>query len=278
MQSRTLCFGSTVGTPARGALHAIALATLSLTLTACGGGSDAPPPPAGPTFVVKGSTSRTATAFAPTWRERLVAWLAPRPAQAQSTPATAGSPTFMQMRFHALLITPNADCSGPYTTVQTHTPPREVDLVTNPSLFEGSPPAGTYRCVIFEADDVMVIRPDAAAQTAFPERCIVGRTYETDLYRAPDNDYRRPDGAPISAAGTRAAPSSQRVFFFATTDRAAATARTGGPSINQTLPLASPLVVPTQTTLYVDATNGLLGGVEDGVGYCVVESVVIGFR
>lgn len=256
-------------------------AAAALALAACGGGGDSsppPPPPAGPTLVVKGSASRSATAAAPTWRERLLARLAPRLAHAQTPPATAGSPTFMQMRFHALLISANADCSGPYTTVQTFDPPREVDLVSNPTLFEGSPPPGTYRCVIFEADDILAIRPDAAAQTAFPGRCVVGTTYQTDLYRAPDNDYRRPDGTVIPAVGTRAAPVRQRVFVFATTDRAAANARAGGPSPTQTLPLASPLVVPTQTTLYFDATNGLLGGVEDGVSYCVVESGVIGFR
>lgn len=226
--------------------------------------------------MVKGSASRTATAAAPAWRDSLLAWLAPRSAQAQVV--TAGSPTSMVMRFHSLQISANADCSGPYTTVQTFDPPREVDLVTNPTLFEGSPPAGTYRCVIFEADDLLAIRPDAAAQAAFPGRCVVGNTHVTDLYRAPDSDYRRPDGTLILAAGTRAAPVRQRVFFFATTDRAAATARTGGPSINQALPLSTPLVVPTRTTLYLDATNGLLGGVEDGVNFCAVEAGVMGFR
>ncbi len=258
---------------------AFGTAVLSLTLAACGGGDSSPPPAPASTLVVTGSASRTSTAAAPSWRDRWLAWLAPRPAQAQSSPpATAGSPTSMVMRFHALSISANADCSGPYTTVQSFDPPREVDLVTNPTLFEGSPPAGTYRCVIFEADDVLAIRPDAAAQTAFPGRCVVGNTYETDLYRAPDTDFRRPDGTSITAVGTRAAPGRQRVFFFATTDRTAATSRAGGPSPNQTVTLASPLVVPTQTTLYLDATNGLLGDVEGGVPFCVVENGEMGFR
>lgn len=261
------------------AAAAPALAALAFALSACGGGSDASAPPAsGPTLVVKGSASRSATAAAPTWGDRLLARLGPRPAHAQTPPATAGSPTSMQMRFYALLVSANADCSGPYTTVQAFDPPREVDLVANPTLFEGSPPAGTYRCIIFEADDILAVRPDAAAQAAFPGRCLAATTHQTDLYRAPDADYRRPDGTPIIAAGTRAAPVRQRVYYFATTDRAAATARAAGPSATQTLPLASPLIVPTQTTLYFDATNGLLGGVEDGVSFCVVESGVLGFR
>jgi len=277
MQSKTFSPIPAFRIGARRAALVPALAVLTLALAACGGGSDVPPPAAGPTLVIKGSASRTATAAAPAWRERLLAWLAPRPAYAEPTP-TAGSPTLMQMRFHALLISANADCSGPYTTVQTYDPPREFDLVTNPTLFEGSPPAGTYRCVIFEADDILAIRPDAAAQAAFPGRCVAGTTHQTDLYRAPDNDYRRPDGTVINAAGTRAAPGRQRVFFFASTDRAAATARMGGPSIHQTVPMASPLVVPAQTTLFLDATNGVHGGVEGGVSFCVVERGTFGFR
>lgn len=37
-------------------------------------------------------------------------------------------------------------------------------------------------------------------------------------------------------------------------------------------------VVPTQTTLYLDATIWLLGDVEDGVSFCVVEAGVMGLR
>lgn len=260
----------------RAALFAAAVG-LGVSLTGCGGSDDAPPPPPpGPSLVVKGSASRTATAAAPAWHERLLAWLAPRSAQAQAV--TAGSPTSMVLRFYSLQISANADCSGPYTTVQTFDPPRDFDLVTNPTLFEGSPAAGTYRCMIFEVDDILRIRADAAAQAAFPGRCAAGSTHSTDLYRAPANDFRRPDGSVITAAGTRAAPIAQRVFMFATTDRAAANARAGGPSSNQSVPLSRPLIVPTQTTLYWDVTNGLLGGVEDGVSFCVVEAGELGFR
>jgi hypothetical protein len=114
--------------------------------------------------------------------------------------------------------------------------------------------------------------PDAAAQAALPAHCRVGTEYTTDLYRAPDSDFRRPDGSAITARGSRVAPVADRVFFYASTDRAAVAARPGGPSAQQTVPLASPLVVPGQTTLYVDATNGLLGDTEDGASFCVVEA------
>jgi hypothetical protein len=262
--------------------RAAALAgALSVTLVACGGGDDpapAPPPPAGPSLVVKGSASRTATAAAPGLVQRLFAWLAPRSAHAQASPT--GSPTSMKLRFYSLQISPNADCSGPYTVVQTFDPPRELNLFDNPTLFEGSPAGGTYRCVIFEADDLLKIVPDAVARAAFLQCRTLppGSEYTTDLYRAPNNDFRRPDGSVIVAAGTRAAPVANRVFFYASTDRAAANARSGGPSVNQTVPLASPLVVPGQTTFYLDATNGVLGGVDDGTGFCVVEAGVMGFR
>ncbi len=250
---------------------------LAVALAACGGGSDSPPP-AGPSLTVKGSASRTATAAAPSWYQRLFAWLAPRSAHAQAGPT--GSPTSMKLRFYSLQISQNADCSGPYTVVQTFDPPREVNLFDNPTLFEGSPAAGTYRCLIFEADDLLKIVPDAVARAAFPQCRTLppGSEYTTDLYRAPDNDFRRPDGSVITAAGTRAAPVANRVFFFATTNPGAATGRSNGPSPNQTVPLASPLVVPGQTTFYLDATNGVLGGVDDGTGFCVVEAGVMGFR
>jgi hypothetical protein len=219
----------------------VALAAASL-LSACGGGGDAPP--AGPsTLVVTGSTSSVATAAAPAWRERLLAWLLPGAAHAAAV--TAGSP-------------------------------REFNLFDAPTLFAGTPAAGTYRCLIFEADDLKTIVPDAAAQTAFPAHCRVGTEYTTDLYRAPDNDFRRLDGSVITARGSRAGPVRDRVFFYASTNHAAVTAR--GPSLRQTLTLTAPLVVPGRTTLYVDATNGLLGDVEDGIGFCVVEAGVMGFR
>jgi hypothetical protein len=254
---------------ARATLVALAAASL---LSACGGGGDAPP--AGPsTLVVTGSTSSVATAAAPAWRERLLAWLLPGAAHA--APVTAGSPTVLRLRFHSLWISPYTDCREP-TVVQTYDPPREFNLFDAPTLFAGTPAAGTYHCLIFEADDLKTIVPDAAAQTAFPAHCRVGTEYTTDLYRAPDNDFRRLDGSVITARGSRAVPVRDRVYFYASTDRAAVTAR--GPSIHQTLPLTAPLVVPGRTTLYVDATNGLLGDVEDGIGFCAVEGGVMGFR
>jgi hypothetical protein len=175
-------------------------------------------------------------------------------------------------------VSPNADCSGPYTLVQRHDGGREFDLVSSPTLFSGDPPAGTYRCLVFEADDRLVVRPDSAAVAAFPGRCVENTDSITDLYRAPDDDYRTHTGESIVARGSRAAPVTDRVFFFAAQDVDAATGRMNGPSPHQTVPLSSPLVVPGRTTLYLDATNGLWGDEEDGTPFCVVESGELGFR
>ncbi|MCX8004603.1 MAG: hypothetical protein N2688_06550, partial [Burkholderiaceae bacterium] len=130
---------------------ALALLAASAVLTACGGGDSASSATAGGSaLVVKGSMSSTARAAASTpWWQRAIAWIAPRAAQAQV--ATAGSPVSMVLTLHSLQISANADCTGPYVTVQTFSPAREVDLASNPTLFEGSPPAGAYRCLIFEA-------------------------------------------------------------------------------------------------------------------------------
>lgn len=229
-----------------------------------------------PTLVVKGSASKTQTAAAPSFGSRMLAWVLPRSAHAQTSPA--GSPTSMRMKFHALLISPNADCSGPYTEVQRYATVREFDLATNPTLFEGSPPAGTYRCIIFETDDSLGVIPDAAAQAAFPGKCAVGTLYTNDLYRAPDRDFKTQTGALIVARGSRTSPVVDRIYLFASRDPAAANARTGGPSDNQTLMLKTDLIVPGATTLYFDATGGIVGGTDSGAPYCVVERVEIGVR
>lgn len=257
---------------------AVVVAALCLILAACGGSETAaiPESPAAPSLVVKGSSSRTATAAAPAWWQRALAWLAPRAAYAQMTPA--GSPTPVRMRFHSLLLSTNADCSGPYVTVQSFDPPLDVDLMTNPTLFESTTAAGTFRCLILEVDDVVEYRVDNAAQTAYPAQCSTAQTYQTDLYRAPDTDFRRPDGTTISGAGSFTSPNRQRVFFFVTTDPAAATSRTNGPSANQTLALPSPLTLPGQRTFYFDANNGIAGYEDDGVNVCAIENVAMGFR
>lgn len=232
----------------------------------------------GASLVVKGSASSGRTVgAAPTWHQRLLAWVMPRSAQA--APPPAGSPVSMVLTFHSLHVSVNADCTDPYVLVQRFDLPRSFDLVDNPTLFAGSPPPGTYRCVIFEMDDILTIRPDAEAATTFPGQCEEGRDHVTDLYRAPDNDYRNLAGDPINAVGTRAAPGRQRVFTFASYNLAVkARVDSCRPSEHQSVLLSSPLVVPTQTTLYLDATNGVLGDVEDGVPFCVVERGQFGFR
>lgn len=258
-----------MGTWCKPALKIVA-GVLALSLAGCGGGGgDAP------TLVVKGSASAVATVSA-SWWQRLLALAGLGAVHADVT--TAGSPTVLKMRFHALRLSANADCSAPYLTVQVFDPPREFDLVAAPTLFEGSPPPGTYRCIVFEADDHLAVVPDAVAQAAFPGRCRAGVEHVTDLYRSGDPPFRDLAGATIAARGSRGAPVVDRVHFFATTDPAAAQARSGGPAATQTLPLTSALVVPGRTTLYVDATDGLLGDTEDGVDYCVVEAGRMGFR
>lgn len=251
----------------------VCAAAAVMSLAGCGGGSGSDEPD----LVVRGSSSRTGTVALPPWWMRWWAWLPMGGAVAQATTPT-GSPLSMRLRLYALWVSPQADCSGPYTLVQRYEGGREFDFVASPTLFAGDPPAGSYRCIVFEADDRLVVRPDAVAAAAFPGSCRSDADAVTDLYRAPDADYRTPEGAPISAQGSRAAPVTDRVFFFAATDVDAATSRHNGPSANQTLELSAPLVVPGRTTLYLDATNGLLGGEEDGVAFCSVENGVLGFR
>lgn len=258
----------------RWAQRSVCAVVAAMSMAGCGGGSGADEPD----LVVRGSSSRTGVAAAsPAWWMRWWAWLPMSGAVAQATTPT-GSPLSMRLRLYALWVGTQADCSGPYTLVQRYEGGREFDLVASPTLFAGDPPAGSYRCIVFEADDRLVVRPDAVAAAAFPGSCRSDADAVTDLYRAPDTDFRTPEGATISAQGSRAAPVTDRVYFFATTDVGAATARPNGPSPNQTVALSSPLVVPGRTTLYLDATNGLLGGEEDGTAFCSVENGELGFR
>ena len=246
----------------------------TLVLASCGES----PTANAPKLVIIGSASQTAVESAtrqtelPSW----IAWFAPRVAHAQGP--TSGSPTALKMSFYTLYLSTNADCTSPVLARDYGSTPTEVNLYTNPTLFSADPPNGTYNCVIFKATDLIKITPDAAAGAAWPGRCATGVEATTDLYRAPDTDFRDLAGATVAARGTRGAPVADVVYFFATTNPAALASRVGAPSVNQTVPLTAPLVVPGRMTLYVDATNGLLGALDGTTPYCAMENGTMGFR
>jgi hypothetical protein len=147
------------------------------------------------------------------------------------------------MGMYTLWISSNGDCSAA-TLVQDYGQPGEVkDLVQNPVLFSTDAAAGTYECVIIRMSDVV----NFESASSFGN-CAVNVAYEMDIYREGQSDWKDVDLNPIIGTGTDEAPINDRVTLVITTDTTAAIAR--GFSGNQTIALASPLVVPGQSTFY----------------------------
>lgn len=234
--------------------------TLAAMLSACGGDDDAP------ALTVVGSMSSVKTARTQPWYERMLVALVPA-ARAQ---VVGGGATALKMRFYTLYASPNADCTSPILVADHGAAAIERDLADGPVLFEGSPPAGTYRCLIVKASDLQKITPDDAAPTP---PCMHGVEFTRDLYREPDTDFQDLAGHPITAHGTDAAPIDDTVYFFASTDIAAVPSA----SPNQTLLMSGPLVVPGRTTFYLDPSGGVTSN-GSTPPYCAVENAHMGFR
>ncbi len=234
--------------------------TLAALLAACGGESEAP------TLTVIGSMSSVKTARAQPLYERILAALLPA-ARAQ---VMAGGATALKMRFYTLHASPNADCTSPILIADNGAAGVELNLADSPVLFRSSPPAGTYRCLIIKASDLMKITPDDDAPAP---PCTHGVELTKDLYRAPDTDYKDLAGTPITAHGTDAVPAGDTVYFFASTDTASVTSA----SPNQTVPMSGALVVPGATTFYLDPSGSVTstGGIP---AYCSLEGGRMGFR
>jgi hypothetical protein len=144
---------------------------------------------------------------------------------------------------YALWISSNADCSAP-TLVQDYGDAGEVkDLVQNPVLFSAEAADATYECVIIRMSDVIGFESASSFGT-----CEANVAYETDIYREGQTDWKDADLNPIIGTGTDSVPSNDHVALVMTTDTTAAIGR--GFSGNQVIALASPLVVPGQSTFY----------------------------
>ena len=139
--------------------------------------------------------------------------------------------------------------------------------MTNPVLFEGTPTAGTYQCVMMKMSDVLNMKPGATFGG-----CVAGTNYSGDIYRAGESDWVDQNLAPVIGTGTDSLPSDDHVTIFMTRDTAAAMAR--GISNHQVVPLTSSLVVPGQTTFRMDASNAVA---TDGIR-CGIEPPVMSFH
>jgi hypothetical protein len=207
---------------------------LLLAATAC---SSAAVTSSQPTLTVTGSAGAPPVLMA--------ALAAPRLPIAFSPPQTilTGDPAAVSIAMYALWISSNADCSAP-TLVQNYGDAGSLkDLVQNPVLFSADAADGTYECVIFRMSDVVGFQSATTFGT-----CEAGTAYEQDIYREGQTDWKDADLNPIIGTGSDSIPMNDHVALVMTTDTTAAIAR--GFSGNQTIALASPLVVPGHSTFY----------------------------
>jgi hypothetical protein len=156
---------------------------------------------------------------------------------------TSGDPSAVRIGMYTLWISSNGDCSSP-TLVQDYGDAGEVkDLVQNPVLFSAEAADATYECVIIRMSDVVGFESASSFGT-----CEENVAYEQDIYREGQTDWKDVDLNPIIGTGTDSVPSNDHVALVMTTDPTAAIGR--GFSDNQVIALASPLVVPGQSTFY----------------------------
>ncbi len=171
-----------------------------------------------------------------------------------------GDPGALRIGVYALYISPNADCSSPVLVQDYGATASVKDFVSNPVLFSGSPADGAYQCVAIKMSDVIRVQP----ATTFGV-CDSTVEYAGDIYRAGETDWKDVDLNPIIGTGSDSVPADDHVTIVLTRDTTAAQNR--GFSTHQTLPLASDLIVPSQSTFY---WNGQ-GTVTDAGGQCGVN-------
>jgi hypothetical protein len=234
------------------------VATLLLVLSCGGENSDA-------SLVVKGSASaREATKLSP---------------RAGDSQPTYGSATSVKVTLYGMYISASTDCSDPVQVADFGASGSEFELFDEPTLIEDAVEPGTYPCIILETSDIIGFRPDQASEDALAGICDTSTDYSFDAYRTgePETDqWIDLNGDPILSRGTVGDPVEDHLFLFASTDPAAAQAN--GESVYQAFTLDSALVVPGQTTFYIDASDRISAPDFGGTQYCWMEGLEMGFR
>ncbi len=189
-----------------------------------------------------------------------------------------GSPSTMTMKIYEAYVSLNTDCSSPILVSNFGASGADISVGVQ-NLISANPAAGTYRCLILKMSDNLRFTPNAAAIAAFPGVCtaaVAGSTF--DIYRTDSGDnglWKNLDGTAITATGSGATAGDNTVYIFATTTPSAVTGGSLHVHTNQTVTLTAPLVVPGQTTFYVDFANGVTGS----GGICKIEGGTgMGFR
>jgi hypothetical protein len=183
-----------------------------------------------------------------------------------------GSPTSSRQVFYKGWVSTSEDCSSPILLDDLGASGNEIEFFDNPVIFEGSPPDGTYKCVIVQVSDTMSIKPDQVAQDAFPGVCAVGTAYDVDTFKTGDPDRAQFGSvAPQIGEGTPDTAVPQAVTIYISTDLTKLAATIAD---SQKVQLLAPMVVPGQTTFFSDFTDR----VANNDGHCWLEKGEVGFR
>jgi len=195
-----------------------------------------------------------------------------------STNAWALDASSLKLQVYSVMLSTSPLCTSPVTVFSSATA-TEVDFLATPTLGSGNPPDATYRCVIIRMSDLIKFTPRTSAGL-----CVAGTQYVADVCRTDNGGTTQaPDaiGAPTACMGTDAAPVSDAVYLYLTTN---ASAVTGGStfmpptdaSSTNGLNLTAPLVIAgTAKSKFIVNATGKVG--DDGVS-CGMNPPVFGFE
>ena len=195
-----------------------------------------------------------------------------------STNAWALDASSLKLQVYSVMLSTSPLCTSP-VTVFSSASATEVDFLATPTLGSGNPPDATYRCVIIRMSDLIKFTPRTSAGL-----CVAGTQYVADVCRTDNGGTTQaPDaiGAPTACMGTDAAPVSDAVYLYLTTN---ASAGTGGStfmpptdaSSTNGLNLTAPLVIAgTAKSKFIVNATGKVG--DDGVS-CGMNPPVFGFE
>jgi hypothetical protein len=184
----------------------------------------------------------------------------------------------LKLQVYSVMLSTSPQCTSPVTVFSSATA-TEVDFLASPTLGSGNPPDATYNCVIIKMSDLIKFTPSASSGL-----CSAGAQYTADVCRSDNGGMTQaPDavGAPNACNGTDAAPVSDTVYLYLTTNPSAGAGGdtfmqpTGATSTNG-LNLTAPLVIAgaAKSKFIVNAT-GKVG--DDGVS-CGMNPPVFGFQ
>jgi hypothetical protein len=195
-----------------------------------------------------------------------------------STGAMALDASSLKLQVYSVMLSTSAQCTSPITVFSSATP-TEVDFLSTPTLGSGNPPDATYNCVIIKMSDLIKFTPSSTSGL-----CTAGTQYTADVCRSDNGGMTQaPDavGAPNACTGTDAAPVSDAVYLYLTTNASAGTGgntfmQPTGTSSTNGLNLTAPLTIAgaAKSKFIVNAT-GKVG--DDGVS-CGMNPPVFGFQ